>query len=162
MILIESVESPVGEIVVTSRDGRACTLGFIEQQKHLRRTHERDEMKRGSTDIGRRLEAYLRGDLAALDAVVTDAAGTPFQHRVWRALREIPIGETISYAELARRIGAPTAVRAVARANALNPISLVVPCHRVIGSDGALRGYAGGLERKRWLLEHERRAAKAA
>jgi methylated-DNA-[protein]-cysteine S-methyltransferase len=162
MILSERIETPVGEIVVTSRDGRACTLGFIEQQKRLWRAHEGDVLKPGTTDIGRRLEAYLRGDLAALDAVVTDAVGTAFQHRVWRALRETPVGETISYAELARRIGSPTSVRAVARANALNPISLIVPCHRVIGSDGALRGYAGGLCRKRWLLAHERSAAKAA
>ena len=88
-------------------------------------------------------------------------AGTPFQQAVWRALRRIPTGETLSYAELARRIGRPGAVRAVGRANGANPASIVVPCHRVIGSDGTLTGYGGGIERKRWLLAHERAEASA-
>ena len=81
--------------------------------------------------------------------------GTPFQKTVWRALREIPCGQAISYSELARRIGRPAAVRAVGLANGLNPISVIVPCHRVIGANGTLTGYGGGLERKRWLLSHE-------
>lgn len=103
-----------------------------------------------------RLEAYFAGDLDALSAIeVRPASGTAFQRRVWEELRRIPAGETISYAELARRIGRPSAVRAVGAANGRNPIALVVPCHRVIGKDGSLTGYAGGLERKRWLLEHE-------
>lgn len=102
-----------------------------------------------------RLAAYFDGDLAAIDALPADGGGTPFQARVWHALRAIPAGETRSYAGLAASLGMPTAVRAVARANALNPIAIVVPCHRVLGSDGGLRGYAGGLERKRWLLRHE-------
>ncbi len=104
------------------------------------------------------LRAYFDGDIAAIDALpVADVPGTPFQRSVWRALREIPGGETISYAELARRIGKPAAVRAVGLANGANPIGIVVPCHRVIGSDGTLTGYGGGVERKRWLLAHENR-----
>ncbi len=110
----------------------------------------------GETLQAARVRDYLGGDLQALDELEVDPLGTPFQLGVWRALRRIPPGKTLSYAELARSIGQPRAVRAVARANALNPISLVIPCHRVIGADGMLRGYAGGLDRKQWLLAHER------
>jgi methylated-DNA-[protein]-cysteine S-methyltransferase len=102
------------------------------------------------------LEAYFEGDIAAIDRVPVQADGTPFQLKVWKALREIPAGETISYGELAGRIGQPTASRAVGLANGSNPISIVVPCHRVIGANGKLTGYGGGLDRKRWLLNHER------
>ena len=100
------------------------------------------------------LRQFLAGDLEALDSVPVDLGGTPFQRDVWRALREIPAGSTITYAELARRVGRPRAVRAVGAANGANPVSVVVPCHRVVGKDG-LRGYAGGLARKEWLLAHE-------
>ena len=98
---------------------------------------------------------YFDGELQALDAVACDPGGTPFQSRVWTALRTIPVGTTWSYGELARRLGDPKAVRAVGFANGSNPIAVAVPCHRVIGSDGTLVGYGGGLERKRWLLAHE-------
>jgi methylated-DNA-[protein]-cysteine S-methyltransferase len=105
---------------------------------------------------------YFEGELGALGELPLDARGTAFQQSVWEALRHIPIGETRSYGELARALGNPRAVRAVARANALNPIALAIPCHRVIGSDGELTGYAGGLPRKKWLLEHEQRFSRAA
>jgi methylated-DNA-[protein]-cysteine S-methyltransferase len=101
------------------------------------------------------MRAYFKGDIAAIDNLPVETAGTPFQTSVWRALRRIRGGKTISYAELARRIGKPRAVRAAGLANGQNPISIVVPCHRVIGSDGSLTGYGGGLPRKKWLLEHE-------
>jgi methylated-DNA-[protein]-cysteine S-methyltransferase len=100
-------------------------------------------------------EAYFAGDARALEAVAWTASGTAFQRGVWDALCSIPAGETLSYAGLAARIGAPTAVRAVGLANGANPLALVVPCHRVIGANGSLTGYGGGLPRKRWLLEHE-------
>jgi methylated-DNA-[protein]-cysteine S-methyltransferase len=100
-------------------------------------------------------EAYLDGDLAALDAIEADPGGTPFQARVWKRLRAIPAGETLSYGALAESIGQPTATRAVAAANGQNPIAIVIPCHRVIAKDGSLWGYGGGLERKEWLLGHE-------
>jgi methylated-DNA-[protein]-cysteine S-methyltransferase len=103
----------------------------------------------------RALERYFAGDLAALDTVPVATNGSAFQRGVWRALRDIPAGTTISYAELARRVGKPSAFRAVGLANGSNPIGIVVPCHRVIGSDGSLTGYGGGIERKRWLLAHE-------
>jgi methylated-DNA-[protein]-cysteine S-methyltransferase len=98
---------------------------------------------------------YFAGDLAAIVQLVVKTAGTVFQREVWQALREIPCGSTISYSTLAQRIGRPAAVRAVGLANGSNPICVVVPCHRVIGADGSLTGYGGGLERKRWLLRHE-------
>ena len=103
-----------------------------------------------------RLRRYLAGELDALDDITVDLGGTAFQARVWAALRKIPVGATWSYAQLARKIGNPSAVRAVGAANGQNPVSLVVPCHRVIASDGTLCGYGGGIERKRWLLAHEK------
>ena len=101
------------------------------------------------------LEAYLGGDVGAIDTLEVETAGTPFQRSVWAGLRSIPAGETLTYAALAARIGRPAAVRAVGAANGANPVGVVVPCHRVIGADGSLTGYGGGLERKRWLLAHE-------
>lgn len=104
----------------------------------------------------RQLTEYFAGERRAFDLPV-DAQGTAFQRAVWRALAEIPFGATITYAALARAIGQPSAVRAVGAANGRNPLSIIVPCHRVIGSDGTLTGYAGGVMNKRWLLDHERR-----
>jgi len=105
------------------------------------------------------LKAYMEGDVHAIDTLPVAFGGTAFQNKVWEALRTIPAGETLSYGRLAERIGAPKAVRAVGLANGANPVGVVVPCHRVIGSDGSLTGYGGGLERKRWLLAHEARHA---
>jgi methylated-DNA-[protein]-cysteine S-methyltransferase len=99
--------------------------------------------------------AYLVGDFAAIDHIPVETGGTPFQRDVWTELRAIPAGSTISYGELAKRVGRPAASRAVGMANGSNPIVIVIPCHRVIGADGSLTGYGGGIERKRWLLAHE-------
>jgi methylated-DNA-[protein]-cysteine S-methyltransferase len=101
------------------------------------------------------IRAYFAGDMGALDRIEVAPRGTEFELQVWRALRSIRPGETWSYAQLARHIGRPTAMRAVGLANGKNPIPVVVPCHRVIGSDGSLTGFGGGLPRKRWLLSHE-------
>jgi methylated-DNA-[protein]-cysteine S-methyltransferase len=101
------------------------------------------------------LRAYFDGDLAAIDRLKVATGGTDFQKSVWKALRQIACGETMTYSMLAQRIGRPTAVRAVGNANGDNPISVVVPCHRVIGTNGSLTGYGGGIERKHWLLAHE-------
>jgi methylated-DNA-[protein]-cysteine S-methyltransferase len=101
------------------------------------------------------LGAYFAGDLKAIDALPVDTEGTAFQQAVWSELRRIPVGRTTCYSELATRIGRPAAVRAVGAANGANPVAVVVPCHRVIGKDGGLTGYGGGLERKAWLLRHE-------
>jgi methylated-DNA-[protein]-cysteine S-methyltransferase len=101
------------------------------------------------------LRDYFEGNLTSLDSIRVDPGGTPFQSRVWLTLRKIPVGETWSYAKLATAVGRPQAVRAVGAANGANPVPLVLPCHRVIGSDGTLVGYGGGLSRKEWLLRHE-------
>lgn len=110
--------------------------------------------------VAHQLAAYVDGEIAAIDAIATETTGTAFQREVWGGLREIPAGQTWTYSQLAARIGRPSAVRAVGLANGANPIGVVVPCHRVIGASGALTGYAGGVERKRWLLRHEGAAFK--
>ena len=102
-----------------------------------------------------RLDAYFGGELAAIDRLPVDLGGTEFQQAVWTALRRIPPGRTSCYSDLANAVGRPTATRAVGAANGANPVAVVVPCHRVIGKDGSLTGYGGGLERKAWLLRHE-------
>jgi methylated-DNA-[protein]-cysteine S-methyltransferase len=156
---------PVGTIRVATRDGTLCALGFADRWDRLGATLARRfgavalVPARDPGGVVTSLHRYLDGNASALDALAVDTAGTPFQHRVWEALRRIPYGTTMSYGELARRIAAPSAVRAVAAANGANPISIVIPCHRVIGGDGSLTGYGGGLERKRWLLAHEGAAA---
>ncbi len=114
---------------------------------------------RSVASVTRAVGRYFAGDLAALDRVKILADGTPFQQSVWTELRKIPAGTTISYAELAHRIGRPQAVRAAGAANGANPIGIVIPCHRVIGANGNLTGYGGGIEKKSWLLEHERKHA---
>ena len=153
--------SPLGELTVVTHGGRLAGLGFSDCGTPLRRSLERrfgrvtPTAASAPSPIARVLAAYFAGDVAALDTIDVDPGGTTFQQRVWGALRRIPVGQTVSYRDLARTIGAPAAVRAVGAANGANPIGIVVPCHRVIGADGALHGYAGGLARKRWLLRHE-------
>jgi methylated-DNA-[protein]-cysteine S-methyltransferase len=112
-------------------------------------------------DVIAALDAYLAEGSSGFHLPL-DLRGTAFQRTVWAALRAIPPGDTVTYAELARRVGRPGAARAVGSAVARNPVSIVVPCHRVVGSDGSLTGYAGGVERKRWLLAHERKAVGRA
>jgi methylated-DNA-[protein]-cysteine S-methyltransferase len=158
---VTEIESPAGAIVFARRGEALCALCFKGHWAEMLRELER---RFGDLDIrtdpdggqpGRALRRYFAGDLAALEDVSVETAGTPFQESVWSSLRRIPVGRTVSYAELAKAIGRPTAVRAVAGANARNPVSIVVPCHRVIASDGTLGGYGGGLNRKLWLLGHE-------
>jgi methylated-DNA-[protein]-cysteine S-methyltransferase len=154
------VDSPCGELTVVTRDGRLVGLGFADGDAPLRRSLARrfgTAPVRGPAPaaVARALAAYFGGDVAALDGLEVDTGGTPFQQRVWHALRRIPAGRTVAYRDLARTIGAPDAVRAVGAANGANPVGIVVPCHRVIAADGTLHGYAYGLERKRWLLRHE-------
>jgi methylated-DNA-[protein]-cysteine S-methyltransferase len=111
-------------------------------------------------DIATAIRAYFDGDIRAVDRLVVDGGGTDFQRRAWDALRRIPPGEIRTYGQMAALLGRPGAARAIGSANALNPISLVVPCHRLVGSTGALTGYGGGIARKRWLLAHEQRWLK--
>jgi methylated-DNA-[protein]-cysteine S-methyltransferase len=140
------VEFPLGSFRATVDDGvvRGATFDPTPQL-----------VKRDRFGVYEVLEAYFAGDVAAIDALQVETRGTPFQREVWRCLREIPVGSTISYGELARRVGRPNAQRAVGMANAANPVTLIVPCHRVIRTGGALGGYAFGLDYKRWLLAHE-------
>ena len=107
------------------------------------------------TRVHAALEAYFDGDLSAFDGLRLKTSGTEFQHRVWTALRTIPVGTTVSYATIAERIGNPKAMRAVGLANGANPIAIIVPCHRVIATNGNLTGFGGGLDNKLWLLRHE-------
>ncbi len=162
---LDRVRSPLGRLlVVWDADGCLRALDFEEHEPRMRRLLHaqyrgtRDELvpARVPKAIAAALAAYFAGDRDALGATAVRTAGTPFQRKVWTALRRIPAGETTTYGALARAIGAPRASRAVGLANGANPIGIVVPCHRVIGAGGALTGYGGGLERKRWLLDHER------
>ena len=156
--------SPLGRLwLVWDREGRLRALDFEEYEPRLRRLLQRHygaELRdprpgRLPSELGDRIAAYFDGAIDAIDTVPVATAGTPFQRAVWSALRDVRSGNTITYAELARRIGRPSACRAVGAANGANPIAIVVPCHRVIGADRGLTGYGGGVERKRWLLAHE-------
>ena len=160
MIFIDAIESPVGTLTIAERAGQVCLLHFGADGPAIDRTFERwypGEPRDRQHIPGLRtlLDRYFAGDTAVLDSIPVELNGTLFQKSVWKALRRIPCGTTISYAELAKRIGDPGAVRAVGTANGANPVAVIVPCHRVIGSNGKLTGYGGGLDRKQWLLEHE-------
>jgi methylated-DNA-[protein]-cysteine S-methyltransferase len=160
MIRIDIVATPIGPLTVAERAERLCLLHFGDGGAYVEKTLERwypgeGRLRREIAAVRAMLSRYFAGECTAIDTVAVELNGSEFQKRVWSGLRRIPSGATISYAELARRIGEPTAVRAVGAANGANPVALVVPCHRVIGSDGSLTGYGGGLDRKRWLLVHE-------
>ncbi len=162
------IDTPIGEaIVIEDAQQQLRVLDWADHAERWQRMFRRHGgadsvlVEVADSASARALRAYLDGRLDALDGLVAATTGTAFQRAVWAALRQIPVGETRSYAELASAIGRPSAVRAVAAANAANPISIVVPCHRVIGSNGALTGYAGGVERKAWLLKHEERGPRA-
>ena len=163
-LLMDRIDTPIGLLyIVADREGNLRATSWSDYEIHLRPALELHYGKKGfiiepGRNPGGLTEAvarYFAGDLEAIDNLPVQTAGTPFQRDVWCALREISCGTTISYAALAARIGRPNAVRAVGLANGSNPIGVVVPCHRVIGSDGSLTGYGGGIERKRWLLRHE-------
>lgn len=148
-------ESPIGRLLLTS-DGTALTGLYMEPSRKSQSTegwlHDANVGPLAATV--RQLSEYFTGTRRGFELPLR-LLGTAFQQRVWRELTEIPFGETWSYGQLAKRIGKPSASRAVGLANGSNPIALIVPCHRVIGADGTLTGYGGGLERKRWLLAHE-------
>ena len=163
-LFMDQIDTPIGELLVAAdEDGNLRATSWSDYEIYLRPSLELHYGKNGFAIQPRRnpsgltgaLGRYFAGDLTAIDTIPVQTAGTPFQRDVWHALREIPCGTTISYAALAARIGRPNAVRAVGLANGSNPVGVVIPCHRVIGSDGSLTGYGGGIERKRWLLRHE-------
>lgn len=161
-LILSRVATPIGEaLIVADPDGVLRAFDWCDYEARMRRLMLRHY---GATPIlegqapaavCKAVERYFDGEVRALETLAWTTAGTSFQRTVWAALCEIPAGATLSYKALAERIGAPAAVRAVGLANGANPVGVVVPCHRVIGAQGGLTGYGGGLERKRWLLAHE-------
>ena len=159
---LDRLQTPIGiALLVTDAEGALCALEWEDFELRLRQLLR---LQYGATtlqdapapaDVRAALTGYFKGDLDRLSLVKWRVAGTAFQRKVWTALRTIPVGTTLSYGALAAQLDMPKAVRAVGHANGTNPISVVVPCHRLIGADGSLTGYGGGLERKRWLLKHE-------
>lgn len=150
------VDSPVGPLTLVATDGVLSGL-FMTDQRHRPPTETFGASDPAPfVEIAEQLDAYFAGERTTFDVALA-AGGTPFRRAVWAALREIPYGETASYDQIAERIGRPGASRAVGLANGANPIGIIVPCHRVVGADGSLTGYGGGLGRKRFLLDLERR-----
>ncbi len=166
---LDRIATPAGEALVMWDAAGALRVfdwtGYEARMQRLLARHYgpvTPATGRAPDHIRKALTAYFGGDLAAIDGLPCATGGTEFQRTVWAALRDIPAGRTESYGQLAARIGKPAAVRAVGLANGANPIGLIVPCHRVIGANGSLTGYGGGIERKRWLLNHEGAAFKLA
>jgi methylated-DNA-[protein]-cysteine S-methyltransferase len=165
----ERLLTPTGTmLIVTDDEGRLRAADWEDHEERmqllLRRRYGHGAVTlqplSDASAASRALEAYFDGDLGALGAAPVAPNGTAFQEEVWTALRQIPVGTTVSYGVLAARLGRPKAVRALGFANGSNPISIFIPCHRVIGADASLTGYGGGLDRKRWLLAHESGAAR--
>jgi methylated-DNA-[protein]-cysteine S-methyltransferase len=159
-LVLDRIATPIGTaLVVTDSADALRAFNWEDYEPAMRswiaRRYPGARVEEGRSSARTAVEAYFAGERRALDGVAWAAVGTAFQLQVWRALCTIPVGETLSYAGLAERVGRPAAVRAVGLANGSNPVGLIVPCHRVIGSNGALTGYAGGLHRKRWLLAYE-------
>ncbi len=163
-IRIERLQTPIGEmLIVTDRVANVRAVDWADCEQRMRRLLHihygsggyRFEPSGSASKATVAIDRYFQGQLAAMDSLTVETNGTTFQREVWRALRRVPCGTTTSYAALARQLGRPAAMRAVGAANGCNPVGVVVPCHRVIGSDGSLTGYAGGLDRKIWLLKHE-------
>ena len=161
---IDRIDTPIGEmLIVADLEGNLRAADWTDYETRMRRilclhygeNGFRLEPASHPNGLTRAITSYFEGELTAIDALPVKTGGTAFQREVWRALRSIPCGTTVTYAKLAEQIGRPAAVRAVGAANGSNPIGVVVPCHRVIGADGSLTGYGGGINRKSWLLEHE-------
>lgn len=155
----EAIRSPIGTVAFATDERALHAVVFAEDLTAARSRLSREtgaDLRDGDPlAIGGRLEAYFGGELRALDELAVRFTGTTFQNSVWALLRDIPVGTTTTYGDLARRLGMPSASRAVGSANGANPIAIVVPCHRVIGASGGLTGYGSGIERKAWLLRHE-------
>ena len=160
-LLVDEISCALGTIVIAARDGRLSSVDYGECRDRMMASLATRYGPVGLHPVldpfglSGSIRAYLAGDLCVIDDIPVDTGGTPFQRQVWSALRRIPAGSTVTYADLARDVGRPAATRAVGTINGHNPVAIVVPCHRVIGRDASLRGYAGGLWRKRWLLSHE-------
>jgi methylated-DNA-[protein]-cysteine S-methyltransferase len=160
-LFLDKIDSAIGEILLVTESEKLCALDFADYEPRMLRLLEkrygtvRLVTRQNPQGFSDRLQSYLAGSFSSLDDIPVSTGGTPFQQQVWLGLRSIPPGTVISYGNLAAKLGKPNACRAIGMANSLNPVSIVLPCHRVIGAGGNLTGYAGGLERKRWLLQHE-------
>jgi methylated-DNA-[protein]-cysteine S-methyltransferase len=159
-LTLDRIATPLGTaLVVTDEHDVLRAFNWTDYEDRMSawvsRGYPKASRREGRGPLGKAIMAYFAGQTDAIDRIAWAGAGTAFQRQVWAALCTIPAGDTLSYGGLAERIGRPKAVRAVGLANGSNPVSLVVPCHRVIGSDGSLTGYGGGLHRKLWLLRHE-------
>ena len=158
---LDHIDSPIGTILIVVDGEQLCSLDFADYEQRmmilLLRRYGPIRLAQIIDPCGfsSRIRDYFAGDYRCLDAIPVSTGGTAFQQQVWSTLRTIPPGTTINYGEIAAKLGKPAAYRAVGGANALNPIPIVLPCHRVIGADASLIGYGGGIERKRWLLQHE-------
>lgn len=163
VLTLERLPSPIGAMLLLCDEKQQLRALDWEDHAHrlrdlLRRQYGKNieiVETRKTSAAGKAMQAYFAGELKAIDKIAVATGGTEFQTRVWRALREVPAGTTMSYGALAARIGHPAAIRATGAANGANPISIVVPCHRLVGGDGKLVKYGGGLHRKAWLLRHE-------
>ncbi len=164
-LLLDRLPTPIGQIILVADAAGKLRLAFFAENddpvhRHLAYQYGSGEFHLEPAANPHGLTAavarYFAGDLHAIDDLPVESPGTPFQREVWHALRSIPCGTTTSYGQLAAQIGHPAAVRAVGTANGANPVAIIVPCHRVIGANGSLTGYGGGIERKRWLLNHEK------
>jgi len=168
VLWVDHVRSPLGTLTIVAAGDALCALAFpVARSRMLARIPSRFpgvvlKRRRDPNGYATQVQAYFSGDFEALDGIAVDCGGTSFEEQVWKALRKVRAGATMTYRELAEILRRPRAARAVGLANARNPVSLVVPCHRMIGTDGHLRGYAGGIWRKRWLLEHEGALAPSA
>lgn len=160
-LFVDTVPSPIGDIYVVSDGMHLCALDFVDCDRRFRTLlHKRFKTvtlipTSNPEGLSDRVRAYFEGDFTSFDDIPFETDGTEFQQCVWRSLQTIPVGQTLTYGELAARLGHPGASRAVGRTNGLNPISIALPCHRVIGANAKLTGYAGGIDRKQWLLRHE-------
>ena len=162
MIEISEVKSPLGDIRIATQRDVVCGLGFADTWERVDASLDRRfpdvarrDVRKDGLGVRAALAGYFDGDLDALDGIPVDLGGTDFQRKVWEQLAAVAPGDTVSYAEVAARVGSARAVRAVGTASGSNPVCLVVPCHRMVRTDGHLGGYGGRLERKAWLLEHE-------
>ena len=160
-LLIDNIPSLLGTLLLVYDGERLCALDYADYEPRMlkllsaRYNQVRLKNAKNPGGLSHTVQTYLAGDLSCIDSIPVSTGGTLFQKQVWEALRMIPPGTVMTYGQLATKLGRPLAYRAVGMTNALNPIAIVVPCHRLVGANGTLTGYAGGLERKRWLLAHE-------
>ncbi len=160
-LFLSTLPSPIGTLLLITNGEQLCALDYVDYEARMmtllrvryKKVHLQDASPPES--IAACLTDYFRGELCAIKRIPVETRGTEFQQQVWEALRTVPVGTTQTYHGLAIQLARPRGARAVGAANALNPIAIVVPCHRLVGANGSLTGYAGGIDRKRWLLQHE-------